>query len=183
MTAVKRTLKEDEVSLTIDLEDLFGVDVSDKPEIKQAVGQAIIDKIVSRTGSGKGVDGGKFQKYSESYTESLAFKAAGKSKDSVNLKLFGDMLGTLDVLSDEGNKLKIGWDDELQNAKAYNHNTGDTLPKREFFGLSDSEVKEIKNEFIGEAIGRVALDIEATSFEKQALGFLDALSRRRDGEG
>lgn len=181
--SVKRTLSQEEVSLTVDLEELFGVDLSDKPEVKQAVGQAIIEKIVNRTASGKSLSGGKFKGYSESYSESLAFKAAGKTKGDVNLKLFGDMLGTLDVISDEGNKLKIGWDDELQNAKAYNHNYGETVPKREFMGLTQAEITEIKNEFIGEAIGRVALDIEATSFESKALSFLDALTQRRNGEG
>ena len=34
----------------------------------------------------------------------------------------------------------------VETKKAFNHNTGDTLPKREFFGVTNAEAKRIANE-------------------------------------
>ena len=31
--------------------------------------------------------------------------------------------------------------------KPFNHHTGDTLPARPFFGLTDAEIKQIRDEF------------------------------------
>lgn len=139
-------LTESEVSQTIDLKKLLGVDVSDYPEIKEAIGQAIIDLIVSRTESGKDIAGNSFDSYSKEYKNSLAFKAFGKT-NKVNLTQSGDMLAFMDIVESKGNTIKIGWADDEENAKAYNHNTGDTVPKRAFFGVTDSDLKKISDEF------------------------------------
>lgn len=139
-------MTESEVSQTFDLKEILGVDVSDTPAIKEAIGQALIDKIIERTESGVDVNGNKFEKYSEDYKDSLAFKAFGKT-GKVNLTQSGQMLGTLDLIENKGNKIKIGWDDETENAKAYNHNTGDTVKKRQFFGITAEDIKAIRDEF------------------------------------
>jgi hypothetical protein len=143
--------KKDKVYQKFNLKELFGVDLSKTPELRQAIGQAIIEKILKRTADGEWRPGSrpssKAGSYSESYANSIAFKAAGKSKGKVDMKLFGDMLGTLDIIDETSNTIEIGWDDELQAAKAYNHNVGDTLPKRPFFGLSPKEIAEIKRTF------------------------------------
>ena len=34
----------------------------------------------------------------------------------------------------------------LQTKKSFNHDTGDKLPKREFFGITDKEAKDIARE-------------------------------------
>ena len=34
----------------------------------------------------------------------------------------------------------------LQTKKSFNHDTGDTLPRREFFGITEAEAKEIARE-------------------------------------
>lgn len=140
-------MSQSEVSQTFDLKQILGIDVSDFPEVKQAIGQAIIDKIISRTESGEDVSGKNFKGYSKEYVNSLAFKAFGKSENDVNLTLTGSMLGTIDIIEDSGNKIKIGWSDDTENAKAYNHNTGDTVKKREFFGITSDDIKAISNEF------------------------------------
>lgn len=139
-------LSQGEVSQTIDLKDVFGVPIVANDQLAEAIGQAMIDKIVKRTESGIDVDGKAFKKYSKEYKDSLAFKAFGKD-GSVNLRLTGQMLDTLDVKDIKASKIKIGWDDSIENAKAFNHNTGDTLPKRQFFGITDKELAEIKDEF------------------------------------
>jgi hypothetical protein len=140
-------MKESEVSQTFDLKEILGVSVSNMPEVKEAIGEAFIQKIIERTESGEGVDGKKFTEYSNEYADSLAFKAFGKKKNKVNLTQTGSMLGTLDIVESKGNKIKIGWDDDTENAKAYNHNTGDTITKRAFFGITDDDIKAVSKEF------------------------------------
>lgn len=139
-------LSESEVSQTFDLKKILGVDLSDMPEVKDAIAQALIDRIVQRTESGKDVEGNKFDSYSKEYKDSTAFKAFGKT-NKVNLTQTGDMLGLLNVIEDKGNSIKIGWDDTTENAKAYNHQTGDTVKKRQFFGITAEEIKTISAEF------------------------------------
>jgi hypothetical protein len=140
-------LSESEVSQTFDLKEILGVDVRDYPEVKDAIGEAIIQKIIDRTESGVDVSGKKFKNYSDEYVGSLPFKAFGKSANDVNLTQTGAMLGTIDIIQDKGNKIKIGWEDPTENAKAYNHNAGDTVKKREFFGLTAADLKSISAEF------------------------------------
>ena len=154
----KVRLTEDEVVQEFDFEEELGVDLSRDPSLRTAIGQKIIDRIIDRTLNSDGVvitkdgnvrKGGKIKpsKYSEEYAESDEFKAFGKQKNKVNMRLTGDMLGTLDIKDQSGSSIKIGWRDQVQNAKAFNHNTGDTVPKRQFFGVSSKELKEIANQF------------------------------------
>lgn len=169
-------LTEDEVSQTIDLKELFGVSVIGSEGLKQAIGGAIIDKIVNRTESGVGVDGKKLKApYSKDYSESLDFKAFGKSKNKVNMTLTGQMLGSLDIVESKGNSIKIGWDDSEENAKAYNHNTGDTVPKRPFFGVTEKELREIKSEFEDK------VKAQERALEEEKVRVLGAILRRLQG--
>lgn len=141
-------LTQSEVSQTIDLGEVFGVPLTGNESLKQVIGQALIDKIISRTESGKDVNGKPFKKYSKEYIESDEFKAFDKSPGEINMTLTGQMLGTLDVLQTAGSKVKIGWADDTENAKAYNHNVGDTIKnKRAFFGVTKADLNEIKKEF------------------------------------
>jgi hypothetical protein len=132
-------IKKSGVYQKFNLKEMFGVDVSRSPELKKAIGQAIIEHIVKRTEDGMGRDGKALKSpYSDSYSESLPFKAAGKSKRNVNMTLNGDMMGLLDIIDESANTITIGWEDETEILKAYNHNVGDTLPRRPFFGLKSS---------------------------------------------
>lgn len=146
MSKTKTKMTEQEVSQTFNLKEIFGVDVSDMPELKQAFGQALIDHMVERTESGVDKNGQKFSAYPKSYKESDAFKAFGKTS-KVNLTMTGDMLAQIDIVEAKANEIKIGWRDDTENAKAYNHNTGDTVTKRPFFGINDKDLSNVSKEF------------------------------------
>lgn len=101
-----------------------------------------------RVDSGKGLNGVKLKSpYSKAYSDSLNFKAAGKSSTEVNMKLSGDMMSSIDLLSEDGATIEIGIDNETQAIKAYGNQTGfeghPTIkgPKRPFFGVSVDELK------------------------------------------
>ena len=61
------------------------------------------------------------------------------------------MLGTLTVLDVSGSEVKLGWEDSLNNAKAFGHMSGmeghpvldGVTPARRFFGITESEAKDI----------------------------------------
>lgn len=143
-------LTEAEVSQTIDLKEVFGVSLVGNEALKQQIGQALIDRIIERTESNLDVNGKNLKPYSKEYIESDDFKAFDKSENDVNMTLTGNMLGTLDIVDTSGSKIKLGWDDATENAKAYNHNVGDTVKKRPFFGVTKADIDVVKKEFIDE---------------------------------
>jgi hypothetical protein len=170
------------VRYKINLKDLFdGVSVEDKA-LREAIGGAIIERIKSRAESGVDKNGNKFKPYSQSYKESLQFKAFGKS-NQVDMTLTGDMLGTLEMVKDSPNQLVFGWEDETQNAKAYNHTTGDTVPKRDFFGLPKEEVEEIVSEFSEDvkSFKDLAESRGTSDFDRTAVSFIARLLGRSSG--
>jgi len=154
------TFKKTKVQQKINLKEELGVDISGKTSILQAFGQAIIDKIVTRTKSSKGMQFNKngagreinlnSKKYSKQYKDSKEFKAFGKT-NKVNLTLSGDMLGQIDITKIKGSTITIGWDDAEENGKAHGHSTGKDgkVPKmkRPFFGVNKRELNSIKKEF------------------------------------
>lgn len=150
--------KKSRVEQTIDLSEVFGVDFKGLRSLREAIGGAIIEKIKARAESGQGMrfDGERGtpvklkSPYSKSYSKSLDFKVFGKGKSKVNMTLSGDMLGLMDIKKQDGNSITIGWNDETENAKAYNHSVGDTVPRRPFFGVSKKELEEIKKNFSDE---------------------------------
>jgi len=112
---------------------------------KERIAQAIIDKIIANSEAGLNRTGGSLPKYSKGYLNSDAFTAFGKDSKP-NMTLSGDMLGQIDVLGISGDTIKIGWDSELENAKAHGNITGQEglwKKKRDFFGLTAKEIKEI----------------------------------------
>lgn len=118
------------------------------PQERQALAIEIIDHIRKRTDKGVDKNGSKFPKYSKSYTESLDFKIAGKSKSKVDLQLSGDMLGALDLLNHQPGKIVIGFErGSDENARAdgnirgtYGKNKADSSKARDFLGLSKTEL-------------------------------------------
>jgi len=155
MRLAKPTFQKNKVEQTIDLEEIFGVDFRGLRSLREAIGEAILARIRERTQSGDGItsygDNPNFVRlkspYSKSYAKSIEFQAAGKSKGKVDMTLTGDMLELMDIKKQTGNSLTIGWNDPTENKKAFNHNTGDTLPRRPFFGISKKELKDIRDEF------------------------------------
>lgn len=141
---IKLTKKE--VSQEIDLEEIAGVDLSGDPSLKEVIGQALIDVIVERSKSGKDIDRTPFKKYPKSYKESDQYAAFGKTSN-VNMDLTGNMLSDIDVKPAPGSIIKLGFRDSVNNAKSFNHMTGDTVKQRQFFGLRDKDVKDVLTRF------------------------------------
>lgn len=169
-----RVISKSQIVQRIDFEEFFGVDLSSHRGLKLAIGQALLDRILERTADGIDVNGDKFPKYSDAYKKSLPFKAWGKSAGDVNLELTGQMLGTLDFINEGSNDLTLGWDNEEQILKAYNHITGDTVPKRDFFGANQADIDAVAKQFEGE-LSRVRQNREEETQERRA-AVTDALA-------
>jgi hypothetical protein len=133
--------------LVIDLDELFGTAFPNSSRLRQAVGQEILDIIKEKTESGISWDGKPFKHYSDVYAESLEFEAAGKSKGDPNLTLSGDMLGLMDVIEEDKATITIGWSDGSEAEKAHGHISGNVGVKRDFFGLSEKDVKRVRTIF------------------------------------
>lgn len=136
------------VSQEIDLEKITGLPVAQDKKLMREIAQEVIDFIVERTKSGVAVGSKKNLKspYSKSYADSLPFKAAGKSRNEVNLTLSGDMLGSIDVVEETDKGFVIAVDPD-QAGKAFGHISGfeghPVLkgPKRPFFGVTVDELR------------------------------------------
>lgn len=140
-----------ELSQKIDLKEITGVDIENDPNLRGKIAQEIVDYIKNRTtDKNNDISGNKFKEYSKSYIDSFYFKATGKSPGDVNLTLFGDMLGTLDVIGEAGNLIEVGINNPKQARKAYGHQTGfeghpnEDMKKfqRAFFGITKKEISE-----------------------------------------
>jgi len=118
---------------------------------KLALGEHIVEYIRQRTEKGKDNEYKNFPKYSDKYEASLDFKIGGKSKGQrPDLKLTGDMLADLQVLSIRGDKLLIGYKNgSKSNAKADGHQTGwqgqRPNAERPFLGFEGSEKAKLKS--------------------------------------
>ena len=157
-------VSEEEVSQMLDLAKLTGVDVSKDPELKAQIAQAVIDFNIERSQGGLDNEGKGFPKYSDTYIDSLDFKAAGKSAGQVDMTLSGDMLGAIDVLDDSGSKVKYGINGETA-PRAFAHMTGykghPTIkdgPKRAFLGIT-------KADFESEILPKFAKDLSSLERE------------------
>jgi len=138
-----------EVKQTIDIGRIFDVDLSDRPVLKEKIGQAIIDLIDKRSKSGKDYTGRNFPSYSSGYVGSRDFERYGKSKSKKNMTLTGDMLDAMDILSTKDNEIVIGFDETFASQKAHG-NMERKKNKRLFFGVTDSELDTIKENFVGD---------------------------------
>lgn len=164
------------VSQTIDLKEVFGVSFKKSRSLQEQVTQKLIDKMKERVAAGVDRFGEEMAPYSEVYKESFDYIAARKD-GTVNMKLTGDMLGSIDILESSGDKVTIGFVSSKENQKAYNHMMGEgNLPVRSFFGVTESEVEEVKSEFSQELdilskVGGTELTVE----NRSAFGSLDEL--------
>lgn len=171
----------------IDLSEFAkGVDFSDSKSLKLAIGEALAERIRERAGDGQGLEfssdgSAKTVKlkspYSKMYAESLDFLAAGKSKNKVNMSLTGDMLASIQVEDLGDNKISVYIDGETEVLKAYNHLTGDTVPKRPFFGVSQKDVKDVIIDFQSEIDQRIAREGERTEEQRGRVSGLELLAR------
>lgn len=167
------------VKYKINLQDMFGEIVPDDPEFKADVAFAVIERIIERTQRGISKTGSRFPQYSKEYAE-----RKGVSRGDVDLTLTEDMLSAIDVIEETARTITLGFPDETENAKAFNHIKGDTVPKRDFFGLPQKDLNEIAGEFRSElrrlksegrpADERARADEEAQLIRDILSGLLDA---------
>lgn len=161
----------------IDISKHFGVDLSDNSSLANQIGQAIIDKMIKRTGEGKDIWNRPLDKYSKDYIESNEFQDADKSPSDINMTLTGDMLSDIDILSFRGNKLTIGFNESVNQKKAANHSNGVTVPKRFFFGITGSELDDIKRMF-SDDLKQFKKTRETTQEQDERASLLELFERR-----
>ena len=139
---------KNQYKLVINLDEMFGTLVPNSSRFRQAVGQAILDKIVDRTRDDrKSWKGSSFKGYSEEYAESLEGAVAGKSTgETANLTNSGDMLNLMDIISEGQSTIEIGWTESDEAEKAHGHISGNVGVTRDFFGISVSELEDIRTD-------------------------------------
>ena len=114
------------VNLSTELE---GLTVAQKKDLKQIVGDTIVDEV--RESSRKktsSVTGRAFPKLSKEYR---AIKRSAGGVGQPNLRLTGNMLDSLGSNTNRANGVSVTIP-EHQAGKSFNHIKGDTLPKRQF---------------------------------------------------
>ena len=177
------------VKFKINLAEIFGSRDFGRGT-KEAIGQAVIDRIVERTQTGIDKNGKRFKGYSAAYKDSLAFKVNGKS-DLVNLTLTEDMLSSMTIIEQTAQTITIGFDDSTENAKAYGHISGmeghPTIKKgkvRDFLGLPQRDIDLITDEFQSEVdiVSSIGRSGSREAFEDNILRAIDALTGEIEGE-
>jgi len=129
-----------EVSQKFNLKKLLGYSPSERQ--KELFFELAVNKMVQRTASGQDIDGKKFTQYTKDYAAKK-----GVSRSSVDLILDGDMLNSNIKESKQKNIVKIKVEDGVETLKSYNHNVGDTLPTRTYFGFkSEKDLSDVLNE-------------------------------------
>lgn len=78
--------------------------------MREAIGTEIVNFIIDRTRQGLDRYNKPFKSYSPAYVSSTEFKAAGKSKSRVNLRLSGEMHSGLTVLGHGRGYIKVGFE-------------------------------------------------------------------------
>lgn len=129
------TYSKKKSSQTVNARELFGRNL-DQGE-KEEFAQSLIDLIRNRTLSGVNIRGTEFKQYSKKYAEQK-----GVSRDAVDMFLKGDMLESIEAKI-SGQNITLEIDGGVDALKSFNHNTGDTLPKRQFFGIQKKDLDEV----------------------------------------
>lgn len=116
-----------------------------------AIALEVLDRIIERTKK-ENLDRNnrKFTPYSKSYSESLDFNIAGKSKNSVDLTMTGDMLSSLKVLKVRKGAIEIGYEKgdpingkvEGNRLGTYGNQKPVTKP-RDFLGIHKDDLRKI----------------------------------------
>lgn len=108
--------------------DLGGIPSEDREAAKAEVLDYLKDKVLDYLAQGKSpVTGGKFKPLSKEYKDEKS-KISGSTLP--NMELNGNLLAALETWDKGGDRIAIGWTDEDEVPKAFNHTTGDTLPER-----------------------------------------------------
>jgi hypothetical protein len=125
------------------------------PQEREEIAFEILEYIRNRTAEGKAIGGRKrFPPYSKAYQESLEFKIAGKGT-TPDLKLSGDMLDAMDLLSHSKGSLLLGFENgSEENGRAegnqlgtYGQKSPNSKKARPFLGVTETELKRIIAEY------------------------------------
>lgn len=113
------------------------------PADRERLAREVIDFIRERTTEqNRGVKNGrnfKFPAYSESYIKSSAFQKAGKSKGRVDLKLTGEMLDSIKLISHKKGSVLIGF----ENGSFANDKAEGNAKKRPFLDITQRDLDKI----------------------------------------
>lgn len=117
------------------------------PAMRQVLGKEVTEFIRQRSENGKDKNNVNFKPYSKEYVKSQDFKNAGKKEGDINLTLSGDMLATLDVLSERSDKIIIGFENHSDENKKADGNVRGTYGKskptgkaRDFMGITKKDL-------------------------------------------
>lgn len=128
------------------------IDIPDwlSPGDREQLADDIIEHIRRRTESGLSKDGDPFPGYSKAYVKSLDFKIAGKDPSDIDLKLSGDMMAAMHLISHRSGSLLIGFDNGTpENDRADGNITGsygrapNRKKARDFLGIEADELDKI----------------------------------------
>ncbi len=119
-------------------------------ENRELLAQEVLQFIRDRTDTGKDKNNVKFPKYSRSYINSLDFRNAGKKAGNVNIKLSGDTMAAMDVISHKKGSILIGYENGTrENNVAEGNITGsygrnpNPGKARDFLGISKGDLSNI----------------------------------------
>lgn len=139
-------ITKDDVSFTYDVsKHLKGVPEEDREDAAYEAGEAALQKIHEFMGKERSpVKGEKgFPKLNKDYA---SFKQSKVGNKKPNLLLNGDLIESMEVESNESS-FTISVEGTTNKLKAYNHNIGDTLPKRQFLP-DDKRKQELKGDVV-----------------------------------
>jgi len=120
---------------------------------KEELGIRILEEVRARTSRGIDKNSKSFKGYTTEYKASRDFKIAGKSS-SVNIRLTGDLLAELDIISINSSSIVIGYDTghelagqaEGNTIGSYGKASGNASKARDFIGLPEKIVNRIVEE-------------------------------------
>lgn len=118
------------------------------------IAREVIEFIKERTAKGVDKNNKKFKGYSKPYKNSLEFKVAGKTS-KVDLRLSGEMLAELELLTDRAGSITIGYDatDKKLNEKVEGNIKGtygqkkSTGKARDFLGIKEKDLNNILKKY------------------------------------
>lgn len=132
-------IRKNRVTYKLNLrEALEDVPRNKRKEAKEAVADFIVSMIKEDTLNSKSpVDGSRFRGLSKEYK---AFKRKITGSSKADLHLTNSMMDNLETRI-KGNVLEVGIFNRQEAPKAFNHNVGDTLAKRQFIPDRDEKFR------------------------------------------
>ena len=141
-------IKKEDVSFTYDVnKHLKGVPENDREDAANDAGEAALEKISEYMEKRRSPVKGKNKNFDELSTKYAKIKQKRVGNKKPNLRLTGELLESLDVEADDNSfTLRVtGSDNNIQ--KSYNHNVGDTVPKRQFLP-NDANNEQLKGDVV-----------------------------------